>query len=309
MVGRAMALFAVGVALLFVGVRIMSTGLKLQAEGRVHRLLSYAGVHPCLGVLLGMVVTALIQSSSAVTVMLVSMTEAGVITFHNAFAITLGANIGTTLTGFIMALSVGELGFWSLLAGLLLIIWHRQGRSYTAGLILVGCGLILLGMQIMGYGSAPLGEWEYIARVLEMSAQNQLFGLLTGTVATALLQSSSVFTGIVMALAKEGLVGLTSAALFIMGSNVGTCVTALLASIGTDTAARQTAVGHLVFNLFSILIAWPFLGPLVSGVEAISSHIAVQVASFQLLFNLLTVLAALPLFPFLVALVQRLVPR
>jgi phosphate:Na+ symporter len=309
MIGRTVVFFAMGVSLLFLGVRVMSTGLRLRAEGPIRRLLGKAGDHPWLGVGLGTVATGLMQSSSAVTVMLVSMTEAGLVTLQNAFAIMLGANIGTTITGYVMALPFENLGIWFILVGLLLMLAYRNGSMYTAGIVLAGCGLILCGMQTIGHGVAPLGEWTCIETIIRVSSKNRLFGILTGVLVTSILQSSSVFIGIVMVMAKEGVLGLSSAALLVLGSNIGTCITALIASIGTKTAGRRTAVGHTIFNLWSVLVFLPFLRPLLLLIETTSSQLPVQIANFHFLFNLLTVLVTIPALPGLVLVTQRVVPK
>ena len=230
-----------GLALFLYGMQMMSIGLEAAAGNKMKNILEKLTSNRFVGILVGALITAIIQSSSATTVMVVGFVNSGMMTLRQAVWIIMGANIGTTITGQLIALDVGELAPLVAFLGVSLIVFIKNEKAHHVGEIMAGLGVLFIGMDMMSGAMKPLAEMEEFVAILT-KFENPILGILAGTVFTALIQSSSASVGILQALAGSGVIGLNSAAFVLFGQNIGTCITALLASIGTNRNAKRTTL-------------------------------------------------------------------
>jgi phosphate:Na+ symporter len=309
-----------GLALFLFGLDQMTAALKAVAGDRLRVLLASLTVNRFAGLLTGAFVTAVIQSSSVTTVLVVSFISSGLMSLSQAVGVILGANIGTTVTAQIVAFKVTKLAFGLLAAGFTLTFLSRREVFQHHGRGAFGLGLVFLGMTLMSEAMAPLRSHpaflEWMVR-LEAPA----FGILAGTAFTALVQSSSATTAVVIAMASQGLLTLPAGIALILGANVGTCVTALLAAIGKPREAVRAALVHVLFNSLGVALWVGFIGDLAAAVKAISpghaglsgtallaASVPRQIANAHTLFNVVNALVFLPLGGLLARLAERLVP-
>ena len=259
--------FAGGLGLFIYGMQVMASGLQKAAGNSLKKILEVLTKNKFLGVLLGIGVTAIIQSSSATTVMVVGFVNAGLMNLQQTVGIIMGANIGTTVTGWLVS-SVQWAGVFSpenlapiaVFIGAALAIFSKKQTVNQIGEILVGFGMLFIGIEMMSSGVEPLQKLPAFKEAFTQFGRNPLLGVLVGAVVTAVIQSSSASVGILQSLSITGLVSWNSAVYIIMGQNIGTCVTALLSSVGTSKNAKGAAYIHLLFNVigsvfFSILAA------------------------------------------------------
>ena len=242
-----------GLALFLYGMQMMSNGLEAAAGNKMKQILEKLTANRFLGVLVGAVITAVIQSSSATTVMVVGFVNSGMMTLRQAVWIIMGANIGTTITGQLIALDVGEIAPLIAFIGVALIVFIKKQKVHHYGMIVAGLGILFIGMEMMSSSMMPLRESEAFASIMT-NFSNPLLGILAGAVFTAIIQSSSASVGILQALASSGLIGLSSAVYVLFGQNIGTCITAVLSSIGTNRNAKRTTIIHLLYNLIGTSI-------------------------------------------------------
>ncbi|MGI6101479.1 MAG: Na/Pi cotransporter family protein, partial [Bacillota bacterium] len=262
--------FLGGLGLFLYGMSIMSDGLQKAAGDRMRRILEALTGKVWKGVLVGTLVTAVIQSSSAATVMLVSFVNAGLMTLRQAIGVIYGANIGTTITAQIIAFKLTDWALPAIGIGFLItLIAKRRTHRYT-GQIILGFGLLFLGMEVMKEAATPLEQSPVFAGWIAQLSGKPLVGVLVGVVFTALIQSSSATTGVLLAIAAKGLISLEAAIPVLFGANIGTCVTALLASIGTSRTAKRTAVAHVVFNSVGTVVFLLFRQPFTQAVLMVS---------------------------------------
>lgn len=290
-----------GLALFLYGMQMMSSGLEAAAGNRMKKILEKITSHRILGVLVGALITAIIQSSSATTVMVVGFVNSGMMTLTQAIWIIMGANIGTTITGQLIALDVGEIAPLIAFAGVAAIVFLKNEKMKHAGEILAGLGILFIGMDMMSAAMKPLAGSERFISILT-SFENPILGILAGMLFTALIQSSSASVGILQALAGSGVIGLNSAAFVLFGQNIGTCVTALLASVGTSRNAKRTTLIHIMFNVFGTILftILCIATPLISIVESWTPQNApAQIANLHTMFNVVTTLLLLPVGTFL----------
>lgn len=300
-----------GLALFLYGMQMMSNGLEAAAGNRMKQILEKLTANRFLGVLVGAGITAVIQSSSATTVMVVGFVNSGMMTLRQAVWIIMGANIGTTITGQLIALDIGEIAPLLAFAGVALIMFTKKKKVHHIGLIVAGLGVLFIGMGMMSSSMMPLRESEsFISLMTKFS--NPVLGILAGMIFTAIIQSSSASVGILQALAASGLIGLDSAVFVLFGQNIGTCITAVIASIGTTKNAKRTTIIHLLFNvigttIFTIICV--FL-PLTSWVESFTpGKASAQIANMHTLFNIVTTLLLLPFGNQLAALATKILPE
>lgn len=259
--------FAGGLGLFIYGMQVMASGLQKAAGNSLKKILEVLTKNKFLGVLLGIGVTAIIQSSSATTVMVVGFVNAGLMNLQQTVGIIMGANIGTTVTGWLVS-SVQWAGVFSpenlapiaVFIGAALAIFSKKQTVNQIGEIIVGFGMLFIGIEMMSTGVEPLQHLPAFKEAFTQFGRNPLLGVLVGAVVTAVIQSSSASVGILQSLSLTGLVSWNSAVYIIMGQNIGTCVTALLSSVGTSKNAKGAAYIHLLFNVigsvfFSILAA------------------------------------------------------
>ncbi len=283
-----------GLGLFIYGIRLMGEGLQKACGDKMRRLLAILTTNPLKGTLMGAGVTALIQSSSATTVMTIGFVNAGLMTLAQAIGVILGANVGTTITAQLIAFKLTNYALPILGIGFGLNFFAKRRTAKFIGQFLLGFGMLFLGLSIMTSVAKPLGDSEAVRLLFINFSQNPLLGVLVGMVVTMIVQSSSVTVGLVLALATVGLLDLRGAIPLILGDNIGTCITAALASIGGTISARRTAVAHIGFNIIGtgiVLLLLPVYRVLILHTSA---NIARQVANAHSLFNIMNAVIFLP---------------
>ncbi|WP_272479901.1 Na/Pi symporter [Aquibacillus koreensis] len=292
-VGDLVSLTAVFIMLFFLGLTILRTGLYQLSYEKMTYLLTNFTQNIYLAVITGTIATAILQSSSLIMVLTVSFVSIGFITFRQSIGIIFGANIGTTVTGELMAFSniIPETSF-VIIGAILLFINNRA--IFSIGAILVGLGTIFVALD--GFESlAPLiTNMPILSESLLHTNNTPSFGVIIGTLVSGTIQSSSATIGITMSILNEGLITLPVSIAIVLGANIGTCITALLAIIGTKKEAKLVAMGHFWFNIISVLMFIPFLGWLSDLAQLLASDVKEQLAHISLLFNIFSVLIFLP---------------
>ena len=285
-----------GLALFLYGMQMMSTGLEAAAGNKMKSILEKLTSNRFKGVLVGAAITAVIQSSSATTVMAVGFVNSGLMTLNQAVWVIMGANIGTTITGQLIALDIGAIAPVFAIAGVAAMMFVKSEKVHHISSIFAGLGVLFMGMDMMGAAMEPLQKSEAFINLMTQFS-NPLLGILVGAVFTAVIQSSSASVGILQALAATGMIPLSSAVYVLFGQNIGTCITAVLASIGTKVNARRTTVIHLMFNIIGTVIFTVvcMVTPYVHLVESITPGDPVaQIANAHTIFNIVTTLLLLP---------------
>ncbi len=291
----ALKLFA-GLALFLYGIKEMGEGLEKAAGHRMQRLLEVLTKNKFSAVLVGTLVTGVIQSSSATTVMVVGFVNAGLLPLKNAIGVIMGANIGTTVTSLMLSVKL-DFGVIFAVIGLIFLLLGGRSSFKMLGQIFIGLGILFVGMETMTDAMEPMRDWEGF-RTMITGVSNPLLGVLIGALITALLQSSSASVGILQALASANLISLHSSLFILFGQNIGTCITAMLASIGTNKTAHRAAIVHLLFNLIGsaifIIIALTF--PFTEWISRLAGdNLRLQIAFAHIIFNVTTTLILLPM--------------
>ncbi len=299
-----------GLALFLYGMQMMSSGLEAAAGNRMKSILEKLTSNRFLGVAVGAVITAVIQSSSATTVMVVGFVNSGMMTLRQAVWIIMGANIGTTITGQLIALDVGVLAPLFAFIGVVMIVFLKNPKIHHYGSILAGLGVLFIGMSMMSGAMKPLREMEAFVNILS-TFSNPLIGITAGALFTAVIQSSSASVGILQALAVSGVIGLDSAVFVLFGQNIGTCITAVLACIGTSRNAKRATIIHLLFNVFGTILFTIvcITTPLVPFIQSFTANPAAQIANMHTLFNIVTTVLLLPIGGELVKLAMHILPE
>lgn len=299
-----------GLALFLYGMQMMSDGLEGAAGNRMKSILEKLTSNRILGVLVGAGITMVIQSSSATTVMVVGFVNSGMMTLNQAVWIIMGANIGTTITAQLVSLDIGMLAPLIAFIGVAILVFFKLPKLNHYAKIMAGFGVLFIGMDMMGAAMEPLRSSEEFISLMTKFA-NPLLGILAGTLFTAVIQSSSASVGILQTLAKNGLIAFPSAVFVLFGTNIGTCVTAVLASIGTNRNARRTTLIHLMFNIigtavFTILcINFP-ITDLIAGFTP--DKVDSQIANMHTAFNIVTTLLLIPFGTYLAKLATLILP-
>jgi len=276
-----------GLSLFLYGIFQMSSGLEKAAGSRLRSIFEKISASPWRGLLIGVVVTSIVQSSSAVTVLVVGFVNAGLLTLEGSLGIIFGANIGTTITAQLVAFKLTVIAPYFLLLGFLLVFAGKRKYIKYIGEAVFGFGMLFLGLNLMDSSLIALRNWAPFSNAMINMGKNPILGIITGAAVTAIIQSSSVTTSTVVALASKGAIPLNSAIPIILGANIGTCVTALLASIGTSLSAKRTALAHLLFNVIGVVLIFPFLNPFIRLVSLSADDVARQVANAHTLFNVI----------------------
>jgi phosphate:Na+ symporter len=299
-----------GLALFLYGMDLMGEGLQKAAGNRMRRILEVLTGIPIIGVLVGALVTSIIQSSSATTVMTVGFVNAGLLTLKQAISVIMGANIGTTMTAQLIAFKLTKYILPIIALGFVFYFFSKKKSHKYFGQVILGFGILMFGMELMGDAMSPLEHFQGFKDFMTQFSNYPLMGVGVGIVMTMLIQSSSATIGILIALASSGLIPLEGAIPILLGDNIGTCITAVLASIGTNLAAKRTAIGHVFFNVFGSIIFITFLGFFIKFVHLISpvNDIARQIANAHTSFNVLNTIIFLPLINQFVNLILKLVP-
>ncbi|MDR1916797.1 MAG: Na/Pi cotransporter family protein [Synergistaceae bacterium] len=294
-----------GVALLIYGIKTMGDAIQDLVGDNMRRLLAFLTGNRFKGVLVGALVTVIIQSSSATTVMVVSFVHAGLMNLSQAFGVIMGANIGTTITAQLIAFNIQEYSIIAAIAGALLAIFGNSSRQKQAGVGLVGFSLLFIGMGMMQQSMSFLRNSQDL---FESVNDHPWLGLLMGTGVTMLIQASSATVGLTMVMASQGLLSLETSIAIILGDNIGTTITAVLASIGGNRAAKQAATAHVMFNVLGAVIMMIFLRQYAAVVSWTSSDIARQVANSHSMFNVMNTLIFLPFVEPYTAMIKKIIP-
>ena len=296
-----------GLALFLFGMDLMTEALRLVVGDKARAVLEKLTANRFVGLLTGAGITAVIQSSSVTTVLVVGFISAGLMSFVQSIPVILGSNIGTTITAQIIAFNITNWALVLISVGFGISAISKRQKRKSQGTALMGLGLIFFGMVVMGAAMSPLRTYEPFINMME-TLDNPLLGILAGAVITAILQSSSATTGIVIVLASQGLITPGAGIALVLGANIGTSVTALLAAIGKPREAQRAAVAHLLFNVVGVIIWIPFVGWLVSIVGSVGGGTAREVANAHTIFNVANALIFLPFVNQFAALVTKLVP-
>lgn len=299
-----------GLALFLYGMQMMSNGLEAAAGNKMKSILEKLTSNRIKGVLVGAVITAVIQSSSATTVMVVGFVNSGLMTLQQAVWIIMGANIGTTITGQLIALDIGAIAPLFAIIGVGAIMFSKNEKVHHISSIIAGLGILFIGMDMMGTAMEPLQESQAFINLMTQFS-NPLIGILVGAVFTAVIQSSSASVGILQALASTGMIPLSSAVYVLFGQNIGTCITAVLASIGTKVNARRTTIIHLMFNIIgtAIFTVICMVTPYVSLIESLTpGNPVAQIANAHTIFNIVTTLILLPFGTYMAHAAEKILP-
>jgi phosphate:Na+ symporter len=302
-----MAMFG-GMALLLYGIRLSGDSLQRAAGGRLRHLLTGLSRHRLMAMLSGATVTAIIQSSAATTLMLIGFVSAGLMSFRQTLGIILGADLGTTFTVQLIAFRVTD--YAALLIGIGFMITFIAGRRTMkdVGQAILGLGLMFLGLKLILDGVAPLRDNPLAVQMIGAVASSPMMAILVSAAFSAVVASSAATIGVALALASHGLIALEGAVAIVIGANIGTCATALAASVGATAEAKRVAVAHIAFKLLGGALMMPFIAPFTSLVAASADDAARQVANAHTFFNLGISLLFLPFTPWAARLIEMLVP-
>ena len=287
-----------GLSVFLLGLDMMSANLRKAAGNTFKLILEKATDNRAIGVLVGTFVTALIQSSSATTSILISLVQSQLISFERSIAVILGANIGTTVTAQILAFKITKYSLVFVAIGFLMKILSQRTRTKNLAYIIIGLGFIFFGLEIMSGSMKVLRESQYFLDMMQ-SFENVGIGILAGTIFTALIQSSSASIGIAIGMATQGLISIEAAVPLILGANIGTCITAILASLNTGSAAKRVASAHVIFNVSGVLLFAFWVPEFIGLIKTIShndSDVPRLMANAQTAFN---VIATVIWFPFI----------
>jgi len=298
-----------GLALFLHGMQMMSSGLEAAAGGQMKSVLERLTSTPLMGILVGTLITTAVQSSSATTVMVVGFVNAGMMTLNQAVWVIMGANVGKTTTGLLIALDVGALAPVVAFAGVAMMVFMKKPRLQHIGQLLAGLGILFLGMDMMSAAMEPLRDVPAFVNMMA-TLSNPLLGITFGALFTALIQSSAASIGILQTLANAGAVEFSSSVYILFGQNIGTCITAVMASFGTSRDAKRATCVHLLFNVIGTVIftAVVMVFPLTELIERLVSGPMAQIAVMHVVFNLATTLLLLPFGGRLARLATRLIP-
>lgn len=289
-----------GLGIFLLGLRVMSHSLS-QVSATFTRRLERATKNRYQAFAVGFLVTTLVQSSSTVNVLTVGLVNSGLLRLEQAFAIMLGANVGTTMTAQLIALPITEYGVYLVLGGVLLRLFARNLRLRAWSQVLIGVGSVLFGLMLMQASLAPLG---HLATGL-LPKLNPIGGpagwIMVGLILTAIIQSSTVVTGLTIALVQADLLPSFEGVCIALGSNIGTVVTTLIASIGLSLAARKAALADLIFNVSGVVLMYPIISIFYHFIQSISATPAAVIANAHTFFNLFTAGIVLPFLPWLVS--------
>lgn len=304
--------FIGGLGIFLLGIKYMGDGLQKTAGDRLRDILDRFTSNPFLGVLAGIVVTILIQSSSGTTVLTVGLVNAGFMTLRQSIGVIMGANIGTTVTAFIIGFDLGAYSLPIMAAGAFLLFFFKNNKITNIGLTVFGFGSLFFGLELMSSGVKPLRDVEMFHELTVSMSETPILGVIIGTVFTMIVQSSSATIGILQSLMLEGSIELQAALPVLFGDNIGTTITAILASIGATIAARRAALTHVIFNVVGTVIIVAFLGvytTLISNIQAwLELNPAMTIAFAHGIFNLLNTAIQFPFIGFLALLVTKIIP-
>ncbi len=301
--------FLGGVGLFLYGIKIMGQGLEMAAGNKLKSMLNKVTSNRYMAVLIGVAVTAIIQSSSATTVMVVGFVNAGLMNLIQATGVIMGANIGTTVTSVLVTLNLSDIAPLFVFVGAALLIFTKKKILTHIGEMIAGFGLLFIGMNTMSSAMEPLRESPVFIDLMT-KVNNPIVGILIGIAFTAIIQSSSASIGILQALAFKGLVPLEFAVFVIFGQNIGTVVTAMLSSAGSKTNSKRAAIIHLLFNVIGTIIFIPIalFTPYIEWLKLLGDNVAEQISAAHIIFNVASTIILFPFANKIVALSRRIIP-
>lgn len=297
-----------GLGIFIFGIRYMGDGLKNYAGNSLRKILSKLTSNRFMGLGIGAGITSIIQSSSATTVMVVGFVNAGLMTITQSVGVILGANIGTTITGQLIAFKVTKYALPIVGIGSSVMLFGKTKKTKHLGESIFGFGVLFLGLNLITSAVKPFGSSEIVKNAFLSLSHHPLLGILIGIIITVMVQSSSITIGLTIALSSAGLMDIYSAIPIILGDNIGTCVTALLASIGTKLSAKRAAFIHITVNVLGSAIILTILGWFTKLVLLTSVDISRQVANAHTIFNVFIALAFIPFVKYIVMFVEKIIP-
>lgn len=312
-----------GLGLFLLGMQFMSEGLQKSSGDSLKKILEKLTTNRLIGTGVGAIVTAIIQSSSATTVMVVGFVNAGLMNLTQALSVILGANIGTTITGQIISFKISGVALPCIGLGAILYIFFRKPALQYIGQIIMGFGLLFLGMDTMTDAFKPLAKSEEFKSIFVYFSHNPIAAVIAGALTTLVVQSSSATIGITIALATAGIIDFPAAAALVLGENIGTTITANLAALNASRPAKQAAFGHFLFNLIGVSYMLVFFVPFMNlvnfitdsdvayavkqGAETIYPNIGRHIANLHTMFNIINTLVFLPFLPLLAKLCEKII--
>ncbi|MDG5816742.1 Na/Pi cotransporter family protein [Chitinispirillales bacterium ANBcel5] len=317
-----------GLGIFLLGMRYMSDGLQTVAGNRLRGLIGMVTNNRIMAIGVGTAVTAIVQSSSITTVMVVGFVNSGLMTLKQAIGVIMGSNIGTTITGWIVVLAVGQYGLPLVGVSALVFLFSKQEKIRYLGMTIMGVGMIFFGLQLMNDGLAPIRDLPEFVRWFHMFSADTYWGIfkciLVGCILTLIVQSSSATLAITMMLASTGIIGFESAAALVLGENIGTTITAFLASLGTTTNAKRAAYSHIVIKMVGVfwitILFHPYMRlihsvvgndpntiVMVDGAETYP-YIQAAIAASHTIFNIISTAIFIPLLPAMVKFLTKYVP-
>lgn len=297
-----------GLGLFIFGIFVMGEGLQKLAGNKIKTILSKLTNNSFVGLGVGAGITSLIQSSSATTVLVIGFVNAGLMTLTQSVGVILGAHVGTTITGQLIAFKLTKYALPIVGIGSFIYLFCKRKKTKDLGETIFGFGTLFLGLAIMGDAVKPLGDSVFVQNLFVNFSQNPLLGVVVGMLITAIVQSSSVTTGLIITLGLSNLITFEAAIPLILGANIGTCVTALLASIKTNRSAKRAAAAHILSNTIGVGIALLMMPLYIKVITFTSSDIARQIANMHTLFNVVTALIFLPFIPLFVKVINKIIP-
>lgn len=299
-----------GLGMFLYGMNVMGDGLQKAAGEKLKRIIELLTTNKVMGVFVGTLVTAIIQSSSATTVMTIGFVNAGIMNLQQAVGIIMGANIGTTVTAQLVSFSIEKYAPITIGIGMVFWLFSKNKTIKNTAEILIGFGILFVGMNFMKDAAAPVSEMQSVHDAMLFLSRNPVLGILAGFLITGTIQSSSASIGILIVLASQGLIPITAALPILYGDNIGTCVTSLISTIGANRNSRRAAIMHLCFNIIgTILFITVFSKPIILAVEYLDpTNVPRQIANAHTLFNVVNVCLMLPFSSYLVKLAYKLVP-
>jgi len=305
-------MFFGGLAIFLFGIKYLGDGLQKVAGDKLRDILDKFTSNPVMGVLAGIIVTILLQTSTGTTVLAIGLVNAGFMTLRQAIGVIMGANIGTTFTAFIIGLNISEYALPILTVGTFLIFFFKNKKINNFGQVFFGFGALFYGLNLMGDGLRPIREVEAFAELTVSMSTNPLLGVLIGTIFTVSVQSSTAAIGLLQQLFAQGAMDLDAALPVLFGDNIGTTITAVLASLGASIAAKRAALSHVIFNLLGTIIVLIFIQPFISMIALIQEswnlNPEMTIAVAHGIFNTSNVLIQLPFVAVLAVIVTKLIP-
>ncbi|WP_332691026.1 Na/Pi cotransporter family protein [Halalkalibacter lacteus] len=305
-------MFFGGLGIFLFGIKYMGDGLQKVAGEGLRDVLDKFTTNPIMGVFAGVVVTVLLQTSTGTTVLTIGLVNAGFMTLKQAIGVIMGANIGTTVTAFIIGIKISAYALPIIAVGAALIFFIKAKKVNNYGQVIFGFGALFYGLELMGTGLKPLRELESFAELTVSMSENPLLGVVIGTIFTVSVQSSSASIGLLQQLYEQGAMGLDSALPVLFGDNIGTTITAILAAIGASVAAKRAALTHVIFNLIGtviVLMIYPLFFNFISYLAIeIGLNRPMTIAFAHGIFNVSNTLIQLPFVALLAIIVTKLVP-